>query len=325
MAKDSFFTLFFGGFGFGVGFILDRPTYKSSVNEYVVNICRESRFWKFDDQGKVVYKKMRDGICSSGYREISKNYAVVGNNVYWVRRVEYSSPACVRSGDPIQGLLNLFSWNCWIANPNKVYRHENRELNLVEKYTPDFRVLNAGDSALSGWQREQVEQYSVNDSSVFLRSKRMDGAEPKSFSPIFPFGEEKWNRFFFSKSQGSTFVGGRVAPDLRIEGFRVLEPTQCPGHGLQCTSDYTLDGDHGYWGYRGILGKTGSDIAYLSWDGAIVFRGLAGKDTFMFMTAKHMYLFSKGRFYEVVVGGSDSTVAALVDMDIAAYKNGTHQ
>lgn len=40
------------------------------------------------------------------------------------------------------------------------------------------------------------------------------------------------------------------------------------------------------------------------------------------MTAKHMYLFSNGKFYEVLTGGAGGSTT-LADMDVNAYEYGT--
>ena len=45
---------------------------------------------------------------------------------------------------------------------------------------------------------------------------------------------------------------------------------------------------------------------------------MAADDLFMFMTSKRMYFYSKGKFYEIVRDGFD-TSATLADMDKATY------
>lgn len=211
------------------GYLLDQPGFKPPLGKREVNVCKESRYERLDEQGRVIPEKSRSGNCSSGYHAVSKKYALVGKTVYWVTRNTYIESACVRgSGVPIQGLFNLFSWDCWVA-PDKVYNHENRDLWFVAIRTPGFRPLNTSDVTLPEWKREQFEHYSVNESSVFFESDKIQGANPQSFTPIFPFDDEKWSHFFFSRSRKTVFLAGNPIPDIRIENFSVLKPVECPG------------------------------------------------------------------------------------------------
>lgn len=311
-------ALFMGTCGFVAGYLLDQPGFKPPQGKHEVNVCKESRYERLDERGRVIPEKSRSKNCSYDYHEISKRYAIIGKNAYWVSRNTYIEPACLRgSGVPIQGLFNLLSWDCWAA-PSKIYNHEDRNLWFVAKRTPGFRPLSTSDVTLPEWKREQFEHYSVNESSVFFESEKIQGANPQSFTPIFPFDDEKWSHFFFSRSRNTIFLAGNPIPDIRIERFSPLKPVECPGHGLRCPPDYS---DPGYWGYQGVLGTVDGDVVFLAWDGASIFKGMASKDIFMFMTAKHKYLFSNGKFHEVLRGGASGS-ATLVDMDVNAYEYG---
>lgn len=268
--------------------------------------------------------------CFPRMRMISKNYALMDGEVYWVNLYETSNiPCSVGSPGDLTGMAILFSPRCWIERSNQLYHTKEYKLNYVTTYSPEFHVLEAVKKDSPKWQIEQVESYAIDGKSVYFEGRIIERARPNNFSVIFPFGAEgKWRNFNVSKSGDLLFMGGVSSESVELEGFNYFEPVQCPGHGLPCTSKKDPDYLFRYLDYRsGVLGWIGKDVVFLREDGIDVYRGKFYSDTFMFLSVKRIYLFSAGKFYELRQfdqGYSYDKRGFLVDMDFGYFRKNNY-
>lgn len=232
--------------------------------------------------------------CSAGS---GCRYVVRGHHVYWMEYSSIDGP-CLHSGPA----FHIPSWMCLITR-DQVDWVEERTLYPVTRYSSAFHSLEGvADAHLPVWQRDQLASYAADDTSVYAEGNRLKGVNPQRFSVIFPFGkEERWQVFLVSQRGETTFLNDRVVENIDLHQFHLLNPVQCPGHGLPCTynkwtpDDFLKDGN---WG--GILGKVGNDIVFLQQDGGISrFPNMVSSDTFMFASYRRTYLHTRGKFYEL--------------------------
>ncbi|WP_133646231.1 DKNYY domain-containing protein [Paraburkholderia flava] len=255
--------------------------YRDASGQYEVGICHETRHGKFTQPGQVTWTQGKTQTCAANTRFLSKNYVVQKDLVYWM--TSYSYMDILSRGSP------------------EVQR-EDRDLTLMTTLTPAFhRIPNDGVASHEDWQRDQFEYFAADDSSVYFENKKIEGADPKDFSLVFPFKEEQWRNFHFSRSRGKLFVNGEPMPEIDFAHFELLKFVSQPGRGIDYGFDATLtiDPNSGSFGMNGMLARTGNDLVYLRLDGAAVFKDMAPPDAFTFIEPKHMY-FSRGdQFYEV--------------------------
>ena len=262
------------------------------------DICRE-------------YTDESQGKCTANLRPISSNYVVKKKQVYWMHKSEYTDAPCLKSMAAY--FHNLFSWRCWTSEPNHIDYIEERHLRRVAAYSPSFQPLEGSGPQLADWQQKQLADYAKDESAVYMGTSKIVGADPHDFSVIFPFGnDERWKDFSVARSGNTIFFGGR-ATDIDLNQFRAFSPVRCPEPWLPCPTNIDeLLSNHDK--SVGILGSIGSDVVLLQDMGVVRFANMVSPDMFMFITRYKIYLYTRGKFYEVNKGSSWP-----VDMDVNFY------
>lgn len=270
------------------------------------------------------------GWCFPKLKMISKNYGEMSGKIYWVRKEITEKHLCGKSsGDPHAIFSNVLTPSCWTNDGARQvqYRGEYRII-LVAKKMDNFSVLGVGDNNLAKWQQEQLEEYAIDDGSVYFRGVKIDIASPRDFSVAFPFGDEdRWKIFSVSKSGGRYFMRGNLVEGVQLEEFQQFDPVQCPQHGLPCTSEKDSEFSLKYGHFA--LGWVGDDVVLLRKDGVNLYKGMMSTDTFMFSSINKVYLFSRGKFYELRSDkeGSFSAVSGksiFVDMDFEYFRDNSY-
>lgn len=267
----------------------------------VKSICRETAFGRVNSRGDVEATDGSKGRCSADLRHLSSKYVTSKGRVYWMTVNSYDSSPCISGrGDSLGFLYNL-SWECLTATPGQVNSIEDRRLYLVALHSESFRTFEGSNSQKGDWQWNQLADYAADKAAVYYLNRKIEGADPRQFSVIFPFGDDdKWKRFAVSKSGDTTFVGGNAIGNVDLRQFRLLKPVRCPGHWFShCIAEHTDDFfKYGNWG--GIPGQIGGDIVFLQTGGINRFPGMASPEMFMFATTKGIFFFIRGKFYALL-------------------------
>ncbi|HGM5488950.1 TPA: DKNYY domain-containing protein [Serratia fonticola] len=268
----------------------------------VLTICHETIRGKINPDGEVDMRSQYRQQCTKDLRPLFSQYVVLKNDVYWMEQNSYEHSPCIGGTGDSTALFYNLSWECMTAKPRQVNAIEERQLYPVARNAPEFKPLKANEVNPPEWQSAQLADYAKDAKSVYYRRSKIEGADPKQFQVIFPFGnEEKWRHFAVSDSGGETFVGGKSIGSVDLHQFRLLTPVACPKHGLsQCTAydDADVFFLYGNWD-GGVLGQLGHDVVFLQQDKISQFSNMASADMFMFANSKRIYLYTRGEFYEL--------------------------
>lgn len=174
-------------------------------------------------------------------------------------------------------------------------------------FRPDYKSLFQSSEVYLPWQNEQISQYSVTDDGVYFRGQRLDGADPKKFKVIFPFGTDaQWKTFYISKSDSVLF---REETSIGTADFRELKfllPCNVSASGVI----------HSCWLFRevlasasvkGVVAQLGEDVFYFHRHGVSKFIGAASTGFHIADVDGVFYLIRKGASYRLLRNGKFST------------------
>lgn len=301
--------------------IYDEPRDKNILHTFTHEKKCNNEF-EYISQG---YIKHNNGFYwlleKTHYTSHSQGYVKYNNSVYWLVTKSYQTSPCklVGSGD-MTGLFHNLSWDCIKAKPMQTNIKEENTLDKVSELTPLFSSFDEDRKDLEHWQYIQLINYAKDESAVYYKGKKIGGADPKEFTPIFPFGNDReWKRYSAAKSGKNFYLDGKEIGLVNLEAFKPLKIVRCPEHGIYlCGSDYKLAEllTYGGW-FLGIFGVVGEDIVFLQPNNVTIFNGMASKDMFSFVTSKKIYLYAKNKFYELEK--SNSNDMKLIDMDVSFY------
>ncbi|NVZ86513.1 DKNYY domain-containing protein [Pseudomonas yamanorum] len=265
------------------------------------------------------------GECTRNLKYISAHYVVKAGSVYWMRKEEsYERPCLIGPGAFFHNLLSL---KCMRSKDNRSVSVQKRYLDRVAKYSQAFQSLDGSEFLLENWQRVQLANYAKDQSAVYYKGQSIKGADPRFFSVIFPFGHHpRWDKYSVSQSSKVLFLDGRENKYVDLSKFRAFTPVQCPGQGLHlCTKRRELDDffKYGNWG-GGLLGWIGDDIVFLVNSKVVRFYNMASPEMFMFASNSRMYVFTRGRFYEVAEPRGNLFEYTLIYMDVEYFKNNNY-
>ena len=257
------------------------------------------------------------GRCTKNLRYLFSNYVVKRGKVYWIEKTEFKQKPCQFGMAAF--FHNLTSWRCLTADRRgyQVDHVEQRILRKVAKFSPTFKPLEFHGGLKSDCQKRHLSSYAKDNEFVYFQRYKLNGADPKDISLIFPFGEDpRGENFNIAHSGGSLFFHGTKSPYVDLSGFAALKPIRCPGHELTCTPARNIERLSERDMAFGVLGWIGQDVVLLSpHRGATVFRGMASPDMFYFSNRSKMYFFANGNFYEV-----NEARDKLIPMDFRHYE-----
>jgi hypothetical protein len=260
---------------------LTRPKPKQETAD--MKICREIT------DGK-------PGKCTRNLLSVSSNYVVKRGQVYWMTTRDYEERPCLSGMGAF--FHNLTSWKCIRSGVNNVRHIEERQLKRTAKFSNEFQPLERSSTEHADWKQKQLSNYAKDENAVYFQNIKIDGADPKDFSVVFPFeSKEIWSRFNVSQSGQSQFLSGKPTENIELSQFRAFTPVRCPGNGLSCNKDFEYT--RGDRLPHGILGWIGSDIILLREDDIIRFPNMVSPDMFSFSTRYKNYLHTKEAFYEL--------------------------
>lgn len=256
-----------------------------------------------------------EGKCTANLKYLSSNYVVKNGYVYWITIDNLTESPCLL-GMPAF-FHNMFSWKCVSSKWNDKEIVEERSLLKVAKFSPEFKTLEGTEPSLPGWQQEHLVNYAKDDRAVYHYFSKLDGADPKDFSVIFPFGTNKiWQRFELSQSAGSTYFGRKKFKYVNFSELNLFTDVRCPGHGLSCLSISHMKEAHDYERHPSMLGWIGNDVILLRYDGITYFTNSLSPDTFTFSTRYGHYIYTNKKFYEL-----HRSEEGLFDMDVEYYES----
>ncbi|MFP3848862.1 hypothetical protein [Pseudomonas sp. W5-01] len=167
-------------------------------------------------------------------------------------------------------------------------------------FRPDYKPLSQSSEAYLPWQNEQITQYSVTNDGVYFRGQRLDGADPRDFKVIFPFGTDaQWKTFYISKSGSVSF---RDEINIGAADFRepkILLPCDVSASGVI----------HSCWSFRevlasanvkGVVAQLGEDVLYFHRHGVSKFIGAASTDFHIADVDGVFYLIRGGASYRLL-------------------------
>lgn len=265
------------------------------------NICRE-----ITDKS--------EGKCTANLKYLSSNYVVKKGYVYWIDIHNSTESPCMFGIGAI--FHNMFSWKCQFLGWNHKDIVEERSLRKVAKFSPDFKTFEETEPSLPAWQQKHLVNYAKDDRAVYYYFFKLEDADPKNFSVIFPFGtNDKWQQFELSQSAGSTYLGGRRYKHVNFAELNLFTDVRCPGHGLSCLSISHMKEAHDHRRRPSMFGRIGNDIILFRYDGIAFFTNRMSPDTFTFSTRYRHYIYTQKKFYELHECGE-----WLIDMDIEYYE-----
>jgi len=232
--------------------------------------------------------------CSAYDQVLASQYRVIKGVVYWERKSYAPEFGCAQGPGGMGG--NLFSYKCWVKQAGYARTEERRSFTYVEPFTPSFKVLEPQEPGLLDWQKEKFNNYAVGESGVYRYGMRIEGADPKDFSVIFPLGDQKhWSSLGISRSGKTTFIGWKSLGEVDLTQFRLIESSDCQDVKTGCTAQ-ELAGmlDTG----SGVVGTVGGDVVILrSYDSAFI-KDKASPGMYTFARGKNRYVHTQGVLYQ---------------------------
>jgi hypothetical protein len=233
--------------------------------------------------------------CSAYDQILAGNYRVIKGEVYWERKNYAPEFGCGQGPGAIAG--NLISFKCWMQRDGYARTVEHRSLTKVEKLSPSFRVLESEEPGLLTWQKEQFNDYAVGEQGVYRYGRRLEGADPKDFSVIFPLGDqEHWRFLDISRSGKSTFVGRKNLGEVDLTQFRLLEPSDCPKVNAGCSTDDLAEllrsGDD-------VVGSVGNDVVVLRAYDSVRIDNKASPGMYIFTHGANRYVHTREVLYQL--------------------------
>ena len=291
------------------------------LNGLAFSVSAHSQTGSEDDSSKVICREITDGArggCSANLEKISNNYVVKRGKVYWFTKRQYREHPCMVGAGAI--FSNMTSMKCLRSERNVPEYFEERHLKKVAKYSTAFKTLEGSEPHRADWQQSQLADYAKDDKSVYFKGVKLEGADPKNFSVIFPFGaHERGKRYSLSQSGETLFFGWKPNPYIDFANLQIFTHVRCPGHGLSCQSTKVMAELEEFEESQGVFGWVGRDVIRLQANGVTYFPGVVSPDMFSFATRYRTYFYSGNKFYEV-----GKTQDKLIAMDVAFYERFRH-
>jgi hypothetical protein len=142
------------------------------------------------------------------------------------------------------------------------------------------------------WQQEQFLNYTVSDDSVYFKGRRLEGADPKDFKVVFPFGPEaQWGALNLSKSGSDSFVGRWRVENADFEKLLILPPCRVSDDGEKgdCWTSQQMANSIGN---AGVVAQLGEDVFHFRRNTAQRIKGAISPGFYIFMRNDDMWLSS---------------------------------
>ncbi|MFJ3466184.1 hypothetical protein [Pseudomonas sp. NPDC090201] len=232
--------------------------------------------------------------CAAFDQVLAGQYRVIEGEVYWVRSSYAREYGCGTGAAAM--VANPLSFKCWMQWWGYARTEERRSYTYVETLTPAFKVLEPQERNLLDWQKERFNNYAVGELGVYRYGKRVEGADPKDFSIIFPLGDQKhWRSLDISRSGKTTFIGGDSLGEVDLTQFRLIESSDCKDVKAGCTAQELagmLDTD------SGVVGAVDNDVVILRRHDSLMVKNKASPGMYAFARGDNRYVHTQGVLYQ---------------------------
>lgn len=290
------FLLFIGGVFFIVMFVFSETKFmKADTYD-----CQEKWY------GSGVHTSEHSGkinTCTKGDRPIAPgaDYYISGDSVHRVNvDITQHNPSCSYGGGP-GNMGQMFIPVCWLPREwHRMHISERRHFSFISDDGANFRTASTKQTVLTPSQKNQLDRYVVDSSSVYYIASKMKGADPNTFEVIFPFGDSSSiNKYDIARDNKNLYINGKQLPLIEIYEVKWLE--------IACKETYTGACQHSISNVPDV-GVINKDIIYLSqWPHVALIKNVVidelvcfskGADIFCNMADKR-YLLQGGRDGEV--------------------------
>lgn len=170
-------------------------------------------------------------------------------------------------------------------------------------FQPDYRPYFQHPEEYLTWQQEQFQEYGVTDDGVYFRGQRLEGANPKDFKVVFPFGQNvQWKMFYLSTSGGVLFNGEMNIGNADFQKLKILPPCEVSMKGVSVAC-WSLQKILSSASEKGVVAQLGHDIYYFHRRGVTGFIGAALTDFYVFELDGVFYMNRGGENYRLLRGG----------------------
>lgn len=266
---------------------------------------------RYDRKVCYEYTNGSRGKCTPDLRPVFSKYVVKRGQVYWMEKTTKTTSCYVGA---MTAFIEAGMWRCLRLATDGTELIETRELLKAAAYSPAFQGLVNPMYTLDDWQSDQFAYYAKDKKSVYFKNKKIKGANPNTFSIIFPFGnDETWKEITMSQSAGILFFRWEPIGNIEPNKLRIFSPVKCPEKGISCAPK--LDKSKNGSLHHGIIGSIGDDIFVLHENGVAHFPGKASLDAFIFRGKYQTYLYSHNKFYQL-----NSERDKLLQMNVEFYE-----
>lgn len=253
--------------------------------------CTEDKLGQlFRDKGGVIGSVGKDFIVLGAYRSARvKNKAAPDMYTF-----SYDSNRYVHT----QGELYQVS-----AQRDEPLINSDGGTDYTEWFRPVYKPSVEDSKDYLPWQKEKFLNYAVTDDSVYFKGRRLEGANPKAFKVVFPFGPEAaWGALNLSTSGSDSFVGHWKVEDADFEKLLMLPPCSVSDDGV--TGDcWTSQQVANSIDDEGMVAQLGQDIFYFRRNSAQRIKAAVSPGFYVFMRGYDLWLSTGALRYEFRRGG----------------------